>query len=84
MLYNDLMKNETKETTVKSLFDDNAEVTALLTEIKADAERYSHDLAAYHELGAIKAELHMIANKFPEVEAYLAAVNADRAKVVQF
>jgi hypothetical protein len=82
------MKNETKETTVKSIFDDNAEVTALLTEIKAGAERYSHGpvpgLDAYHELGAIKAELHMIANKFPEVEAYLAAVNADRAKVVQF
>jgi len=77
------MKNETKETTVKSLFEDNAEVTALLTEIKAGAERYSQ-YAVYHELGAIKAELHMIANKFPEVEAYLAAVNADRAKVVQF
>jgi hypothetical protein len=84
------MKNETKETTVKSIFDDNAEVTALLTEIKAGAERYSRlpagsqEYAAYHELGAIKAELHMMANKFPEVEAYLAAVNADRAKVVQF
>jgi len=83
------MKNETKETTVKSIFDDNAEVTALLTEIKAGAERYSRltysqEYAAYHELGAIKAELHMIANKFPEVEAYLAAVNADRAKVVKF
>jgi hypothetical protein len=78
------MKNETKETTVKSLFEDNAEVTALLTEIEAGAERYSQEYAAYHELGAIKAELHMIANKFPEVEAYLAAVNADRAKVVQF
>jgi hypothetical protein len=78
------MKNETKETTVKSLFEDNAEVTALLTEIEAGAERYSQEYAAYHELGAIKAELHMIANKFPEVEAYLAAVNADRTKVVQF
>ena len=77
------MKNETKETTVKSLFEDNAEVTALLTEIEAGTERYSQEYAAYHELGAIKAELHMIANKFPEVEAYLAAVNADRAKVLQ-
>jgi hypothetical protein len=78
------MKNETKETTVKSIFDDNAEVTALLTEIRGSAARYSPGLDAYHELGAIKAELHMMANKFPEVEAYLAAVNADRAKVVQF
>ena len=81
------MKNETKETTVKSLFEDNAEVTALLTKIRGGAERYSQEYgeyAAYHELGAIKAELHMIANKFPEVEAYLAAVNADRAKEVQF
>ena len=83
MSYNGLM-NKPKETTVKSIFDDNAEVTALLTEIRDSAARYSPDLAAYHELGAIKAELHMIANKFPEVEAYLAAVNADRAKVVQF
>ena len=77
------MKNETKETTVKSIFDDNAEVTALLTEIKAGADRYSAEYAAYHELGAIRAELHMIANKFPEVEAYLADVNAARAKVLQ-
>ena len=77
------MKNETKETTVKSIFDDNAEVTALLNEIRDGASRYSVEYAAYHELGAIKAELHMIANKFPEVEAYLAAVNADRAKVLQ-
>jgi len=77
------MKNETKETTEKSLFEDNAEVTALLTEIEAGAERYSQEYAAYYELGAIKAELHMIAQKFPEVEAYLAAVNADRAKVLQ-
>ena len=77
------MKNKPKETTVKSLFDDNAEVTALLTEIKDGAARYSVEYAAYHELGAIKAQLHMIGNKFPEVEAYLAAVNADRAKVLQ-
>ena len=77
------MKNETKETTVKSIFEDNAEVTALLTEIKAGADRYSAEYAAYHELGAIRAELHMIANKFPEVEAYLAEVNAARAKVLQ-
>jgi len=77
------MKNETKETTVKSIFDDNSEVTALLNEIRDGASRYSVEYAAYHELGAIKAELHMIANKFPEVEAYLAAVNADRAKVLQ-
>ena len=76
--------NKPKENIVKSIFEDNAEVTALLTEIEAGAERYSQEYAAYHELGAIKAELHMIANKFPEVEAYLAAVNADRAKVVQF
>ena len=75
------MKNETKETTVKSIFDDNAEVTALLIAIRA--ARTSVEYAAYHELGAIKAELHMIANKFPEVEAYLAAVNANRAKVLQ-
>ena len=75
--------NKPKETTVKSIFDDNAEVTALLTEIRAGAARYSVEYAAYHELGAIKAELHMIANKFPEVEAYLAEVNAARAKVLQ-
>ena len=77
---------------MKSIFADNAEVTALLTEIRGGAARYNveyaayHELgaiAAFHELGAIKAELHMIANKFPEVEAYLAAVNADRAKVLQ-
>jgi len=77
------MKNETKETTVKSIFDDNAEVTALLTAIWLDRPS-RQEYAAYHELGAIKAEFHMIANKFPEVEAYLAAVNADRAKVVKF
>ena len=77
------MKNETKETTVKSIFDDKAEVTALLNEIRDGASLYSVEYAAYHELGAIRAELHMIANKFPEVEAYLAEVNAARAKVLQ-
>jgi len=75
--------NKPKENIVKSIFEDNAEVTALLTEIKAGTARYSQEYAAYYELGAIKAELHMIAQKFPEVEAYLAAVNADRAKVLQ-
>ena len=75
--------NKPKETTVKSIFDDNAEVTALLNEIRDGASRYSVEYAAYHELGAIKAQLHMSANKFPEIEAYLAAVYADRAKVLQ-
>lgn len=68
---------------MKNIFDDNAQVTILLTEIKESASHIAN-YPVYHELGAIKAELHMIAQKFPEVEAYLANINATRAKVLQF
>ena len=69
-----------QERNVKSLFDDNAEVTTLLYEIKSDAEQYEAAYSVYHELGALKAELHMMAQKFPEVEAYLAEANASRVE----
>jgi hypothetical protein len=71
------MKNN-QERNMKSLFDDNAEVTTLLYDIKSDAEQYEAAFSVYHELGALKAELHMMAQKFPEVEAYLAQANASR------
>jgi len=72
-----------QERTMKNIFADNAEVTTLLANIKADATRrrtrslaYDPDYVAYWTLGALKAELHMLAQKFPEVEAHLAARNA--------
>ena len=67
---------------MKNIFADNAEVTTLLADIRADAvsQRTSvasnPDHVAYWTLGALKAELHMLAQKFPEVEAHLAARNA--------
>ena len=67
-----------QERNVKNLFDDNPAVTALLYEIKSDAEQYEAAFSVYHELGALKAELHMMAQRFPQVEAYLAEANASR------
>ena len=64
----------------KNLFDDNPAVTALLYEIKSDAEQYEAAYSVYHELGALKAELHMMAQRFPQVEAYLAEANAARVE----
>ena len=64
----------------KNLFDDNPAVTALLYEIKSDAEQYEAPYSVYHELGALKAELHMMAQRFPQVEAYLAEANASRVE----
>jgi len=64
---------------MKNLFEDNAAVTALLYEIKSDAEQYEA-FSVYHELGALKAELHMMAQRFPEVEAYMAQANASRVE----
>jgi hypothetical protein len=69
-----------QERTMKNLFEDNAAVTALLYEIKSDAEQYEAAFSVYHELGALKAELHMMAQRFPEVEAYLAQANASRVE----
>ena len=65
---------------MKNLFANNPEVTTMLDSIRANAARYDTS-SVYYELGALKAELHMIAQKFPEVEAYLADLNASRADV---
>ena len=78
-----------QERNMKNLFDDNAEVTTLLANIKDDAEQSvqltypnESDFSVYYErsyeLAAIKAELHMMAQKFPEVEAYLGQTNTSR------
>jgi hypothetical protein len=77
------MKNN-QERNMKNLFANNPEVTTMLDSIRANGSRYDigeHAHSIYYELGALKAELHMIAQKFPEVEAYLAEVNASRADV---
>ena len=69
---------------MKNLFANNPEVTTLLDSIRARGDRYDigeHAHSVYYELGALKAELHMIAQKFPEVEAYLADLNASRADI---
>jgi hypothetical protein len=76
-----------QERTMKNIFADNAEVNTLLANIRANAIA-SHsagsdqDYVTYWTLGALKAELHMLAQRFPEVEAYLAERNASQAKKV--
>ena len=69
---------------MKNLFANNPEVTTMLDSIRDNGARYDigeHAHSVYYELGALKAELHMIAQKFPEVEAYLAEVNASRREI---
>lgn len=64
---------------MKNIFADNAEVTTLLAGIKRRCPAHwaeDQDRLTYWTLGSLKAELHILAQKFPEVEAHLAARNA--------